>query len=145
MMILTTSEKSAERILNTVTEFIEKKLFLKVNQTKTKIGPASSEMQFLGFGFTTEVEETKKNVDTDQTWSPIIHQKKLAKFKTAIKTATDRRDKGGLNAVCEKLKMKIRGWTNYFKEGLRSYITNPLDGWIRRRIRQMYWKNWKTK
>ena len=65
MMILTTSEKSAERILNTVTEFIEKKLFLKVNQTKTKIGPASSEMQFLGFGFTTEVEETKKNVDTD--------------------------------------------------------------------------------
>ena len=41
--------------------------------------------------------------------------------------------------------MKIRGWTNYFKEGLRSYITNPLDGWIRRRIRQMYWKNWKTK
>ena len=144
MMILTTSKRSAERILKTVTEFIEKRLFLKVNQTKTKIGPASPEMQFLGFGFTNEMNDSLKKTNPSQIWFPIIHQKKVTKFKTTVRAATDRRAKGGLKTVCDKLKMKIRGWTNYFREGLDASIINRLDGWLRRRIRQLLWKNWKT-
>ena len=55
MVIMCGSKKAAERILENVTNFLEKKLFLKVNKDKTKILHASEKSQFLGFGFTTRV------------------------------------------------------------------------------------------
>ena len=57
MVIMCGSKKAAERILENVTNFVEKKLFLKVNKDKTKILHASEKSQFLGFGFTTRVNQ----------------------------------------------------------------------------------------
>ncbi|MBQ7738529.1 MAG: hypothetical protein IJT59_02600 [Desulfovibrionaceae bacterium] len=56
----------------------------------------------------------------------------------------DRRAPGGLQAVKDKLAGKLRGWCSYFKGCIPVTWMKQIDGWIRRRIRQIYWKQWKT-
>lgn len=59
MMIFTKSERAAQRVRESITSFIEKKLFLKVNQEKTKVGRLSMDIKFLGFGFYFNAQENK--------------------------------------------------------------------------------------
>jgi len=143
MVILCGSKKAAERILNNVTEFVEKKLFLKVNKDKTKILHACEKSQFLGFGFTKRVNQRKKNERPTQKYFAIVHEKKRAKFLKNIKLILDRRAPGGIAKVKEDLKVFIIGWCNYFKGAIPSTWMNETDALIRRRIRQMLWKQWK--
>ena len=143
MVILCGSKKAAERILNNVTEFVEKKLFLKVNKDKTKILQACEKSQFLGFGFTQRVTKRKKMDHPTQKFFAIVHEKKRAKFLKSIKLILDRRAPGGIAKVKEDLKVFIRGWCNYFKGAIPSTWMKETDALIRRRIRQMLWKQWK--
>lgn len=115
MVILCGSRKAAERILANVTKFVEEKLFLKVNKDKTKILHACEKSQFLGFGFTTKVSQKKKELRPTQKYFAIVHEKKRLKFSKNIKEILDRRAKGGIKVVKERLKVFIRGWVNYFK------------------------------
>ncbi|MDY6415569.1 MAG: group II intron reverse transcriptase/maturase [Succinivibrio dextrinosolvens] len=143
MVILCGSKKAAERILNNVTEFVEKKLFLKVNKDKTKILHACEKSQFLGFGFTKRVNQRKKNERPTQKYFAIVHEKKRAKFLKNIKLILDRRALGGIAKVKERLKVFIRGWCNYFMGAIPSSWMQEADRLIRRRIRQLLWKQWK--
>lgn len=143
MVILCGSRKAAERILANVTKFVEEKLFLKVNKDKTKILHACEKSQFLGFGFTTKVSQKKKELRPTQKYFAIVHEKKRLKFSKNIKEILDRRAKGGINVVKERLKVFIRGWVNYFKGAIPTYWATRTDEWIRRRIRQLLWKQWK--
>ena len=143
MVILCGSKKAAERILNNVTEFVEKKLFLKVNKDKTKILHACVKSQFLGFGFTQRVSQRKKKERPSQKYFAIVHEKKRAKFLKNIKLILDRKAPGGIAKVKEDLKVFIRGWCNYFKGAIPSEWMRKSDEIIRRRIRQLLWKQWK--
>ena len=143
MVILCGSKKAAERILGNVTEFIEKKLFLKVNKDKTKILQACEESQFLGFGFTQKVSRRKKEEHPTQKFFAIVHEKKRTKFLKNIKVILDRKAPGGISKVKEKLKVYIRGWGNYFKGAIPSSWMQKTDSLIRRRVRQLLWKQWK--
>jgi RNA-directed DNA polymerase len=145
MVILCGSKKSAERILGNVTEFLEKRLFLKVNTDKTKILKASEKAQFLGFGFTTKVSNRRKMERPTQKYFSIVHAKKRAKLLETIKFVLDRRAPGGLAKVKAELTIKLRGWVNYFGDAIPTAWRLVTDGHIRRRIRQMHWKQWKTK
>ena len=94
MVIMCGSKKAAERILENVTNFLEKKLFLKVNKDKTKILHASEKSQFLGFGFTTRVNQKKRMQYPTQKYFAIVHEKKRTKFIKRIKLILDRRAVG---------------------------------------------------
>ena len=143
MVIFCGSKKAAERILANVTSFIEKKLFLKVNTDKTKILHACEETQFLGFAFTTRVSAKRRKEHPTWKFFPIVHKKKRLKLVESLKTTLDRRAKGGINIVKRRLLLKLRGWCNYFEGAIPRSWMEDTDAWIRRRVRQLLWKQWK--
>ena len=56
---------------------------------------------------------------------------------------TDRRAKGGIEKVKRTLRIKLQGWFNYFKDAIPVTWMTRVDEWLRRRIRQLLWKQWK--
>lgn len=147
MVIFCNSELAAERILSNVTEFIEKKLFLKVNKEKTKIVRVGPQMQFLGFYLCSgrRIPHVIRKYRPRCQYYPAVVDKKLVKFKEKIKAVLDRRAPGGIKATKDRYNRIIRGAFNYYKGGLGVTWTEEFSSWARRRIRQLYWKQWKTR
>lgn len=132
MVILCKSKKSAERTLRNILPFIEKKLFLKVNKEKTTVNYIGK-IKFLGFSFYTKCGEFKLRV----------HPKAIAKMKSKVKEHTTRNNRYGNEERKENLKRYIIGWINYFKIASIKTLLKSVDEWMRRRIRMIYWKQWK--
>ena len=131
-MIFCKSRKSAERTLNNIIPFIEGKLFLKVNREKTEVAPISK-VKYLGYTFYRFKGKCRFRV----------HQKSVAKMKNKIRELTDRNN-GMSNAKREeKYQQFVRGCVNYFKLADMKKILKETDEWARRRIRAVYWKQWK--
>lgn len=127
-IILVNSKRAGDRVLESVTRFVERKLKLKVNDQKSKVVP-TSRCKFLGFSF-----RGKEIV-----WHPTA----LAKCKYRVKTLTSRSRGVSTSRVLKELIAFLRGWINYFgiAKGYQKCI--DLDGWIRRRLRSYYWKQWR--
>ena len=131
-MIFCKSKKSAERTLDNILPFIEGKLFLKVNREKTKVAHISK-VKYLGYAF----YRCK-----GKCWYR-VHPKSVAKMKNKIRELTDRNN-GMSNAKREeKYQQYVRGWVNYFKLADMKNLLKETDEWARRRIRAVYWKQWK--
>ena len=139
MMIMCKSQRAAQRTYESISKFIEKKLFLNINKDKTKICHLSEDVKFLGYTF---MKRQLKNDETTK-WHASVHRKSLAKLKVNIKALTDRRCPKGWSTTKTELNTVLRGWFNYFRLGIRKTLVTTIDGWTRRRIRQMYWKTWK--
>ena len=108
------------------------KLFLKVNREKTEVAPISK-VKYLGYTFYRFKGKCRFRV----------HQKSVAKMKNKIRELTDRNN-GMSNAKREeKYQQFVRGWVNYFKLADMKKILKETDEWARRRIRAVYWKQWK--
>ena len=131
-VIFTKSKKSAERVMENITKFIESKLRLKVNRTKSKVD-RPWRIKYLGFSF----YQVKGRIEIR------IHPKSVAKFKDKIRNITSRSNAMSMELRYKKLKQTIVGWVNYFKIANMQKIAQKLDEWIRRRIRMCYWKQWK--
>jgi len=132
LLIFCKSKKSAERTLENILPFIEKKLFLKVNREKTVVDWVWK-VKFLGFSFYKQKSETRVR----------IHPKSVAKMKARIKELTSRSNGMGNDERAEKLRRYIMGWINYFKIADMKSLLRSTDEWMRRRIRMIYWKQWK--
>ena len=133
-IIVVKSEKAANRVMETITRFIEKKLGLKVNITKSKVA-RPSQIKYLGFGFYT----TKTGII-----KPKPHLKSIQKFKRKLKQLTNRSWSISLKDRIIKLNQVIRGWINYFRiADMRTYLTQ-ISEHLRRRIRCIIWKQWKV-
>ena len=132
MLIFCKSKRSAERTLENILPFIEKKLFLKVNREKTVVDEARK-VKFLGFSFYKSRGETKVRV----------HPKSITKMKTKVKELTSRSNGMGNEDRAMKLRRYIMGWVNYFKLADMKKLLKETDKWMRRRIRMIYWKQWK--
>jgi RNA-directed DNA polymerase len=128
------SKKSAERVMESITNFIERKLYLKVNQDKSKVDTANN-VKFLGFSFYYNGREGKYRIR--------IHAKPLSKFKEKLKELTGRSKGISMENRLKKLRQAILGWVNYFNIADMKRLTKELDGWLRRRIRTVIWKSWK--
>lgn len=139
MMIMCKSQRAAQRTYDSISKFIEKKLFLNINRDKTKVCHLSDDVKFLGYTF---IKRQLKGDDTTE-WHASVHRKSLAKLKAKIKALTDRRCPKGMDTTKSELNTVLRGWFNYFRLGIRKKLVTTVDGWTRRRIRQMYWKAWK--
>lgn len=131
-IIFTKSRKAAERVMENITKFIEKKLRLKVNRKKSKVD-RPWRIKYLGFSF----YQSKGKVEIR------IHPKSIEKFKDKIREITSRSNAMSMETRFLKLRQVIRGWVNYFKIANMKRIAQKLDEWIRRRIRMCYWKQWK--
>ena len=108
------------------------KLFLKVNREKTEVAPISK-VKYLGYTFYRFKGKCRFRV----------HQKSVTKMKNKIRELTDRNN-GMSNAKREeKYQQFVRGWVNYFKLADMKKILKETDEWARRRIRAVYWKQWK--
>lgn len=132
LLIFCKSRKSAERTLENILPFIERKLFLRVNREKTVVDEARR-VKFLGFSFYQHKGETKVR----------IHPKSIAKMKAKIKELTSRSNGMGNADRAEKLRRYIIGWVNYFKIADMKKLLQSTDEWMRRRVRMVYWKQWK--
>jgi len=132
LMIFCKSRRAAERTLAKVLPFIEGKLFLKVNRAKTTVDYVGK-VKFLGMSFYQSKGKARVR----------IHPKSVAKMRSKIRQLTARSN-GWSNATrIEKLKQYIRGWVNYFKIADIKTLLKETDEWMRRRIRMIYWKQWK--
>ena len=131
-MIFCKSRKSAERTLENIIPFIEGKLFLKVNRNKTEVAHFSN-VKYLGYTFYSCKENCRFRV----------HPKSVAKMRDKIRELTAR-NKGISNAEREKkYREYVRGWIEYFKLADMKGLLIKTDEWARRRIRAVYWKQWK--
>lgn len=131
-IIFTKSKKAAERVMESITKFIETKLRLKINKEKSKVD-RPWKIKYLGFSF----YQTKGKVEIR------IHPKSIVKFKDKIRVITSRSNGMSMEKRYFKLKQVIVGWVNYFKIANMKNVAQKLDEWIRRRIRMCYWKQWK--
>lgn len=131
-MIFCKSRKSAERTLNNIIPFIEEKLFLKVNREKTEVAHISK-VKYLGYTFYRYKGKCRFRV----------HPKSVTKMKNKIRELTDRNNGMSNTKREEKYQKFVRGWVNYFKLADMKKLLKETDEWARRRIRAVYWKQWK--
>lgn len=134
-IIMVGSKQAADRVMKSVTRYIEEKLGLKVNVTKSKVDKPKG-IKYLGFGFYYDTFAKEYRAKP--------HEKSVAKFKARMKELT-RRSWGVTNKYkVQKLNQLIRGWINYFKIGSMKELCKKLDSNIRYRLRMCIWKHWKT-
>jgi len=131
-MIFCKSRKSAERTLESITRFIEGKLFLKVNREKTRVAHVSK-VKYLGYSFYRYKGKCRLRV----------HPKSIAKMKVKLSELTSRSNGWGNEYRAFKLKQFIRGWVNYFSLADMKGLLRSTDEWLRRKIRAIHWKQWK--
>ena len=133
-IILVKSEKAANRVMESITHFIEKKLGLKVNMTKTKICKPN-DLKYLGFGFYKDIK--------NNTYNSVPHIDSKMKFQRKLKSLTKRSESISLDTRFERLNWLIRGWVNYFKISKMKTFLAKIDKYLRTRIRMIIWKMWK--
>ena len=131
-MIFCKSRKSAVRTLENIMPYIEGKLFLKVNRDKTKVAHVSK-VKYLGYSFYRYKGKCRLRV----------HPKSVAKMKAKLKELTSRNNGWSNEYRAVKLTQFIRGWVNYFAMADMKQLLRSTDEWLRRRIRAIYWKQWK--
>ena len=131
-MIFCKSRKSAERTLENIIPFIEGKLFLKVNRSKTSVEHISR-VKYLGYSFYRYRGKCRFRV----------HPKSIVKMKNKIRELTNRSNGWGNEYRALKLTQYIRGWVNYFGMADMKKLLQTTDEWLRHKIRAIYWKQWK--
>ena len=133
-LIMVKSEKAANRVMESITTFITKKLGLIVNVEKSKVA-RPNQIKYLGFGFYRKINQNK--------WRPKPHIKSIQKFKLKIKQILCRSRSISLDERLLKLKQLIYGWVNYFRIADMKVSLKDIDENIRRKLRAVIWKQWK--
>ena len=133
-LIMVKSEKAANRVMESITTFITKKLGLIVNVEKSKVA-RPSQIKYLGFGFYKKINQ---NI-----WRPKPHIKSIEKFRLKLKSILVRSRSVSLDERLLKLKQLIYGWINYFRIADMKMLMKEIDHWIRRKLRVIIWKQWK--
>lgn len=134
-VIAVRSEASAKRVMYSITDWIERKLGLKVNAEKTKITRPSN-LKYLGFGFYRDPKAKE--------WKSRPHKDSVQKFKRTLKKLTNRSQSMAFAVRVQRLNWVIRGWINYFALSSMKTTMNGIDAHLRTRLRVIIWKQWKV-
>lgn len=130
------SRAAANRVMHTVTKWIEKKLGLKVNTTKTKVIERPSKLKYLGFSFWKDNKVSR--------WKPRPHEDSVKRFERKLKDLTKRSWSVSMDYRIGKLNQVIRGWINYYRMGSMKAALTRIDKHLRNRMRIVIWKQWKS-
>lgn len=126
------SRRAAERVMNSCVKFLEGKLKLKVNREKSQTG-SPLKLKFLGFS----MYKTGKKTGIRP------HSKSIKRFKEKIRELTSRKQARPIGSILQRLKRYVTGWLGYYAIADMESKVKSLNEWIRRRIRQIFWKQWK--
>jgi RNA-directed DNA polymerase len=126
------SKKAGERVMNSITNFIEVKLKLKVNREKSAVD-RPWRRKFLGFSFTVHKKPKVR-----------ISKESIKRLKSKIRELTSRSKSIPMEIRIEKLNLYLTGWCGYFALADTPSKFKEFDEWIRRRLRMIEWKQWKT-
>ena len=132
VLIFTKSEMAANRVMKSISSWLERKLFLKVNREKTSVSYISK-VKYLGYSFYNYRGKCRLRV----------HPKSVRKMKNRIRELTNRSNGWRNEYRALKLTQFIRGWVNYFGMADMKKLLKETDGWLRHKIRAIYWKQWK--
>ena len=125
------SERAGQRVMEGVKHFLMHKLKLKVNESKSAVA-RPRDRKFLGFSFTSG-EVVKRR----------IAPKAILRFEERIRELTRRTRGISIERMIEELRRYMIGWRGYFGFCQTPSILKDLDGWTRRRLRCVIWKQWK--
>jgi len=128
-LVMVKSARAAERVMAGVTRFVEGKLKLTVNRTKSRTAPLK-ECSFLGF----QIGARGKVV-----WTA----KAQMRFQQRVREITSRSRGHRVQTVITELRRYVVGWLNYFGISHTYRVLLALEDWVRRRVRLYYWKQWK--
>lgn len=127
------SERAGERVKANLTRFLAKRLRLTVNEAKSAVDKPSRR-KFLGFSFTDDEEEPRRT----------IAPKALEKFKTRIRDLTRASRGVSFDQRIDQIRRYLDGWVAYFGFCQTPRILRDLAGWVRRRLRCLLWRQWRT-
>ena len=133
-VIFVRTENAAKRVMHSITRFIENKLKLKVNATKTHIAKPNN-LKYLGFSF---YKDNKQNV-----WKSKPHKESFIRLFIKLKTLVKRSWSVDLTYRIKKINEVLRGWINYYRSSSMKVKLEKLGAWLRNAIRVIIWKQWK--
>ena len=125
------SQKAGERVKSSVTTFLEERLRLTVNQAKSAVD-RPWKRSFLGYSMTYHLKPRLKV-------APGPVKRLIAKVREISRRGRGR----NLKKLIEELTPKLRGWVAYFRYAEVKGIFEELDGWVRRKLRCILWRQWK--
>lgn len=131
--IYTRNLRAGERIMSSIQRFIEKRLKLRLNESKSGVR-RPDEIKLLGFSF----YHNKKGK-----WLIRISKKSKKKLKEKMAIITKRHRSGSIESIIVESKRILRGWGNYFKLTELKNELSEIDGWVRTRLRMLIWTRWK--
>ena len=125
------SDRTGQRVRQSITAFLEQRLKLKVNAAKSAVA-RPWEGKFLGYSMTWHKKAKLKIASQSR-------QRLAEKIRLAF-----RRGRGqSMQPVMERLNSVLRGWMAYFRLSEVKNVLEELDGWLRRRLRTLLWRQWK--
>lgn len=125
------SHRAGERVLESVTQFVEKRLKLKVNKGKSAVD-RPWKRKFLGFSFTHHKDSRLR-----------LAPKTIERFKDNVRILTSRSKSQSMEKRLQMLNTYLQGWSGYFRVAETRSIFQSLDEWTRRRLRMCLLKQWK--
>jgi RNA-directed DNA polymerase len=126
------SRRAGERVMASLEAFLGRRLKLKINREKSAVA-APQQRKFLGFSFTSDTPPKRR-----------IAPQALERFKRRVRSMTRRTRGSSLGQVAKTLARYLIGWRGYFGFCETLLTLRGLDKWIRRRLRSLVWKQWKT-
>ena len=132
LRVYVASERAATRVLDGVTVFVERRLKLRVNRTKSGVARATRR-GLLGFGFFKGNGQVKVRLD----------RKAKHRLKARLRRLTSRRWRVAMAVRLAALNRFLGGWSAYFALAETPSVFAEFDEWLRRRLRQVRWKEWK--
>lgn len=126
------SERAGQRVMNSVRQYLEQKLSLRVNEQKSAVD-RPWKRKFLGFSFYRRKGEVHIR----------LAQQSKDRFREKIRGLTKRTRSGKLEEIIQEINEYTIGWIGYFRLAETPSVYQELDAWLRRRLRQLVWKRWK--
>jgi RNA-directed DNA polymerase len=124
------SRQAGERVMASVRRFLERKLRLKVNETKSAVDRPWNRT-FLGFTFTRRQAHRRQ-----------VSKKALKAFQAKVRELTGRTRGRTIRQIVQELRQLMLGWRAFFGFAEVRSPLRDLDKWIRRRLRSYHWKPW---
>lgn len=127
------SERAGKRVKEGITRWLDSKLRLKVNEQKSAVSPPY-DRKFLGYSFRRYNGKIRC----------VVAKESLKRFKNRIRELTGRNRGWKLERVISALRQYLTGWLNYYALNENVTTARLLGKWLRRRLRSLVWKQWKT-
>lgn len=133
-IVMKRSRKAAERAMESMSKFVEGRLFLRVNREKSFVAHITRQVKYLGYSFYAGGGGEVRLC---------VHRKSVSSLKDEVREVLARSNGWSLDYRRYRMRCLVNGWVGYFRLADMRGVLRDLDSWVRRKIRCVYWKCWK--